>query len=110
MQIIAEGVGRMRIHDKLLAIAFAAVLGLAPGATLAATGPTAPQGAARATPDLTTVQYVEPAPPTELFEEDGDEFSADAMERCAAQFRSFEPDTGYYTTFSGERVMCPYLE
>jgi hypothetical protein len=101
----------MRIHDKLRAVVFAAVLGLAPGVTLAATGPTGPQGAAGASSDLTTVQFVEPAPPTELLEEeDGDEFSADAMERCAAQFRSFEPDTGYYTTFSGERVMCPYLE
>jgi hypothetical protein len=98
----------MRIHDKLIAVAFAAVLGLAPGA---ATGPAGPQGMARAAPNPTTVQYVEPAPPAEILEEDdGDEFSADAMQRCAAQFRSFEPDTGYYTTFAGERVLCPYLE
>jgi BA14K-like protein len=31
------------------------------------------------------------------------------VQRCAAQFRSFEPDTGMYTTYGGERRMCPYL-
>src|SRR5262245_13703774 len=106
-----QGVRRMRIHDKLMAIAFAAALGLVPGAALAATGPAGPQGEAPTTPNLTTVQYVEPSPPADLLEdEDADQFSANGMQRCAAQFRSFEPDTGYYTTFSGERVMCPYLE
>jgi hypothetical protein len=30
-------------------------------------------------------------------------------ERCAATFRSFEWDTGLYTTYQGERVRCPYL-
>lgn len=32
-----------------------------------------------------------------------------AMQRCASQFRSFEWDTGLYTTYQGERRLCPYL-
>ena len=32
-----------------------------------------------------------------------------AMQRCAAQFRSFEWDTGLYTTYGGEKRLCPYL-
>ena len=31
------------------------------------------------------------------------------MDRCAEQFRSFEWDTGLYTTYDGERRLCPYL-
>ena len=31
------------------------------------------------------------------------------MRRCAAQFRSFEPETGYYTTYGGQKRLCPYL-
>jgi hypothetical protein len=31
------------------------------------------------------------------------------VRRCAEQFRSFEIDTGMYTTYGGERRMCPYL-
>ncbi len=30
-------------------------------------------------------------------------------ERCAEEFRSFEWDTGMYTTFGGDRRLCPYL-
>lgn len=32
-----------------------------------------------------------------------------AMQRCAAQFRSFEWDTGMYTTYEGDKRLCPYL-
>jgi hypothetical protein len=32
-----------------------------------------------------------------------------AMERCAQQYRSFEWDTGLYTTYGGEKRLCPYL-
>lgn len=33
----------------------------------------------------------------------------DANAACARRFRSFDPETGTYTTYSGERVTCPYL-
>jgi BA14K-like protein len=33
----------------------------------------------------------------------------DGVRRCAATFRSFEPETGQYTTYGGEKRMCPYL-
>jgi hypothetical protein len=29
--------------------------------------------------------------------------------QCEAHYRSFEPDTGLYTTYGGEKVLCPYL-
>lgn len=29
--------------------------------------------------------------------------------RCIAEFRSFDPATGTYTTEDGERIKCPYL-
>jgi hypothetical protein len=32
-----------------------------------------------------------------------------AMQRCDNRFRSFEWDTGYYTTYDGDKVLCPYL-
>jgi hypothetical protein len=32
-----------------------------------------------------------------------------AHERCAARFRSFEPQSGTYVTYGGDRVLCPYL-
>jgi BA14K-like protein len=32
-----------------------------------------------------------------------------AKERCAHRFRSFEWDTGLYTTYGGRRKLCPYL-
>jgi BA14K-like protein len=28
---------------------------------------------------------------------------------CERHFRSFDPATGTYTTYSGEQVLCPYL-
>lgn len=34
----------------------------------------------------------------------------DGMDRCAATFRSFDPDSGTYVTYAGETVRCPYLE
>ena len=30
-------------------------------------------------------------------------------EKCAERFRSFEWDTGMYTTYGGDRRLCPYL-
>ena len=32
-----------------------------------------------------------------------------AMQRCDDRFRSFEWDTGLYTTYGGEKRLCPYL-
>jgi hypothetical protein len=32
-----------------------------------------------------------------------------AMQRCARRYRSFEWDTGLYTTYGGEKRLCPYL-
>jgi hypothetical protein len=34
----------------------------------------------------------------------------EAMARCAAGFRSFDPRTGTYVTSRGEVRVCPYLE
>jgi hypothetical protein len=31
-------------------------------------------------------------------------------ERCAQTYRSFEPSTGMYTGYDGERHTCPYLK
>jgi hypothetical protein len=43
------------------------------------------------------------------YEDDYDAPAGDPRELCAQNFRSFEWETGYYTTFSGERKLCPYL-
>ena len=32
-----------------------------------------------------------------------------AKERCARRFRSFDWDTGLYTTYGGKTKLCPYL-
>lgn len=32
-----------------------------------------------------------------------------AKERCARRFRSFERDSGLYTTYGGQTKLCPYL-
>ncbi|NJM35497.1 MAG: BA14K family protein [Rhodomicrobium sp.] len=32
-----------------------------------------------------------------------------AMQRCDDRYRSFEWDTGYYTTYGGDKRLCPYL-
>lgn len=36
-------------------------------------------------------------------------YRGDPRDICARHFRSFEPDTGLYTTYRGEKRMCPYL-
>jgi hypothetical protein len=36
-------------------------------------------------------------------------YARSAMRRCDDRFRSFEWDTGYYTTYGGDKVLCPYL-
>ena len=37
-------------------------------------------------------------------------FSGDPRTICARNFKSFEWDTGKYTTYGGERRVCPYLQ
>jgi len=39
----------------------------------------------------------------------GPDYADDAVGRCAAEFRSFNPNTGAYTTYEGQTVLCPYL-
>jgi hypothetical protein len=39
--------------------------------------------------------------------DDGAPYSA--KERCSRRFRSFEWDTGHYTTYGGHSKLCPYL-
>jgi hypothetical protein len=36
-------------------------------------------------------------------------YRGDPRRICAENFRSFEWNTGMYTTYSGERRLCPYL-
>ena len=36
-------------------------------------------------------------------------YPSDGIAACEARFRSFDPATGTYTTYSGEQVLCPYL-
>ena len=36
-------------------------------------------------------------------------YSGDPRAVCAQNFRSFEWNTGLYTTYGGERRLCPYL-
>jgi hypothetical protein len=36
-------------------------------------------------------------------------YGGNGSARCAARFRSFEPSTGMYTTYGGQRRLCPYL-
>jgi len=36
-------------------------------------------------------------------------YTGDPRAICAQNFRSFEWNTGLYTTYSGERRLCPYL-
>jgi hypothetical protein len=36
-------------------------------------------------------------------------YPSDAIAACEARFRSFDPATGTYTSYSGEQVLCPYL-
>jgi hypothetical protein len=37
------------------------------------------------------------------------DYQGDPRTICAQNFRSFEWRTGYYTTYSGEKRLCPYL-
>ena len=37
------------------------------------------------------------------------DFRGDPREICAQNFRTFEWRTGLYTTYSGEKRLCPYL-
>jgi hypothetical protein len=37
------------------------------------------------------------------------QYSGDPRRVCAQNFRSFEWNTGLYTTYSGEKRLCPYL-
>jgi BA14K-like protein len=94
---------------RLIYLASLPVIGLA---ALSATAGAAPslQGPSATSGGTSQVQYfeTEPAPPAIVPDDDDDE--VDANSRCAAQFRSFEPDTGYYTTYDGDRVLCPYLQ
>jgi BA14K-like protein len=36
-------------------------------------------------------------------------YGGDARELCAQNFRSFEWRTGLYTTYEGDKRLCPYL-
>ena len=36
-------------------------------------------------------------------------YPATGVLACERHFRSFDPATGTYLTYSGERVLCPYL-
>jgi BA14K-like protein len=108
---------------RLIWLASLPLVGLAP-LSATATPATGSQAPASANGGLVQVQYLEvdPAPPPAAVVEDDDDdddydtgrvigrFQDEGLSRCAAQFRSFEPDTGYYTTYAGERVLCPYLQ
>lgn len=37
------------------------------------------------------------------------DYRGDPRRMCAQSFRSFEWNTGLYTTYSGEKRLCPYL-
>src|SRR5262245_57168134 len=95
---------------RLICLASLPMVGLMPLPATAAPGP-GPQGPSAANGAVTQVQYleIEPAPPAVVVEDDDDydtgrvigRFQDDGLGRCAAQFRSFEPETGYYTTYAG---------
>ena len=36
-------------------------------------------------------------------------YGGDPRRLCAENFRSFDWNSGYYTTYGGERRLCPYL-
>lgn len=44
-------------------------------------------------------------------DDDGDAvvYADDAVERCAARYRSFDRRTGTFVTYGGQRKLCPYL-
>ncbi len=39
----------------------------------------------------------------------GPVYAGGGIAACEQRFRSFDPATGTYTTYSGEQVVCPYL-
>src|SRR5262245_11766873 len=94
---------------RLICLASLPIAGLAAMLTTAGAAP-GPRGPSTANGGVTQAQsYSEPDQPAAAQDDD---YGAqdDAASRCAAQFRSFEPDTGYYTTYDGDRVLCPYLQ
>jgi BA14K-like protein len=94
---------------RLICLASLPMVGLVPLSATA--GPALGPHASAASSSVTQVQYYEPDPPAAVQDDDDTvELQDDAASRCAAQFRSFEPDTGYYTTYDGDRVLCPYLQ
>jgi hypothetical protein len=106
----------MRLLFRLISLAALPMIGLLSLPAAAAPLP-GPQGASAANGAVAQVQFLEidPGVPPGVVQYDDDDddysgFQADGASRCAAQFRSFEPETGYYTTYSGERVLCPYLQ
>jgi BA14K-like protein len=36
-------------------------------------------------------------------------YAENGVAACARRFRSFDPATGTYTSYTGEQVVCPYL-
>jgi energy-converting hydrogenase Eha subunit F len=99
----------MRLLLRLVSIAALPIVGLASSSASAAPAPGQLEPAA-ANGGATKVQYLEIDPPAAVDDDDYGGSPYDAVGRCAAQFRSFEPQTGYYTTYDGERVLCPYLQ
>jgi BA14K-like protein len=106
---------------RLICLASLPMVGLVPLSATAAPAPTPLLPSAASADRVVQVQYleIEPAPPPAVVDDDDDDydtgrvigrFQDEGLGRCAAQFRSFEPDTGYYTTYAGERVLCPYLQ
>jgi hypothetical protein len=37
-------------------------------------------------------------------------YAGDPRQLCAQNFRSFEWNTGLYTTYGGDKRLCPYLK
>jgi hypothetical protein len=46
----------------------------------------------------------------EVYDAPPPDYTGDPRALCAEKFRSFEPSTGLYTTYSGEKKPCPYLK
>lgn len=49
----------------------------------------------------------------DYYYDDGDDdavvYADDAVERCAARYRSFDRRSGTFMTYGGQRKLCPYL-
>ncbi len=74
--------------------------GLAIGLGVGIIGGLIAADAYRSAPAYADEEEVYDAPPS----------SGDPREQCAREFRSFDWDSGSYTTYSGERKLCPYLK